>query len=131
MNSEQRDETIRNARALLDFLEQTPEAEMASYSGLSLYLYRDGQDGRDMVHKVMAASPGGWSKEDSSDYPSTVYRKTFGTSEETSAAYVVNISKASTCQRVQVGWRHVEAQPAEDVPVYKWSCPQPGDGEDS
>lgn len=31
-------------------------------------------------------------------------------------------SRALTCERKQVGTRHVEATPAHDVPVYTWDC---------
>ena len=58
----------------------------------------------------------------------------FGAGEAWSSSvltYSLEVSKSGTCERVQVGTRHVEATEAYDAPVFAWKCDKPDATEDS
>lgn len=71
------------------------------------------------VRAAMAASPGHWRK---ASYENQItYTKDIGEA----VRYRFHVSRATTCQQVQVGTKTVEAVPEHEVPVYEWRCDTP------
>lgn len=124
--SKWREQVIRDLRAFADALEATTNEQFPTpYVSFSLYSIEVPTDDDpyacrnltfDDARLAMAALPGKWRKtvNDNGLY----YAKQFG---ETCRVYL-NIDRSATCERVQVGTKHVEATEAHDEPVYEWRC---------
>lgn len=129
---EWRQHVIADLRAFADLLEATSMAALPTpHVGFSLYSKEEPTDDNEYATRnldtedariAMANMPGGWSKYASQG--TMYYAKQIG---RTLRLYF-NIDRSATCERVQVGTKHVEAVEAHDEPVYEWRC---GDAEPS
>ncbi len=114
-----RGQMVAGLRAFADLLENNENMPVPFYGvRASLYLTEEG---------ARAARKGiyGWVKhnEKSSAYMS--YTLDFGEDPyDAPVRLTVEVSKEGTCERVQVGTRHVDAEviDAHDEAVYEWRC---------
>lgn len=114
--TDHRAEMIRGLRAMADWLEAHPGIPVSRYNPVTMTLFpADEAEAR----AIRAAAPGGWGKDPAGDF--IAYERQFsGAGSGTSRVqYRVLLSKNQTCERVQVGTRHVAAH---DEPVYEWRC---------
>lgn len=100
-----------NAEELLRYLGVNPT--LVPHLSLCLVLCVD--DIASLVTTVRTAG-GTWDKDDSYGFLSLT--RSFGPH-----SIRVSTPKAPTCERIQVGTRHVDAIEAYEEPVYEWVCP--------
>jgi hypothetical protein len=87
--------------------------------GLTIEVYASTYtDNITKARKLRKLMPGGWRKFTSPARAYIDYVRDFGGGVSMS----VNVSKGSTCERVQVDTTHVPAVEAHDEPVYEWRC---------
>jgi hypothetical protein len=120
-----RAEMIAGLRAMADWLEAHPGVAVDRFSPVTMNLFAETED---EARAVRAAAPGGWEKDAKGDYL-TYARQFSGEGYRCVVEYQVHVNKRSTCERVQVGTRHVEAVEAHDEPVYEWRCAPPASPE--
>lgn len=121
-------------RALADFLDNYPQFDLP-YMRVGVWAYTQYDDSgwydkshitltSEEVARRMRRGIPGWTK-DPGDVSAghVTYTKTFTPDDAPLAVtYSIYASKTGTCERVQVGVRHVEATEAHDEPVYEWKC---------
>jgi hypothetical protein len=107
---EERIDKLNAAQEMIDWLTEHTEVPLPYGFGGQIFLTEE---------EARAARKGtfGWKKIDAGQY--IEYLRLFG--DDGSVGYTIYVDKSdtSTCRRVQVGVRHVEAR--ED-PIYKWIC---------
>lgn len=110
---------IANLRELADLLELAPELPAPYSMHATVYLSSEAA-ARRARRRVR-----GWRKHNTRESYYVTYEKVIGGGSEYGRGAVtlsLEVSKGETCQRVQVGTRHVEAVPAHEEPVYEWDC---------
>jgi hypothetical protein len=128
-----RDILIARLRAMAQWLEDSPGVPVSEFSPVHVSQWTDSVDD---ARAVMAAHPGGWSKDTSPTDNYITYRHGDADPADPNrwnVLYQLHVRKeAGACERVQVGTRRVEAVEAHDEPVWEWRCapaadaPQPG-----
>jgi hypothetical protein len=103
-----RDLFISGLRELAGFLDDNPQIPVPVTQ--DFYVFTDVDAARDMM-----AGTGTWDKDYNGEYLS--YIREFGGMD-----YRITVARDQVCERVQVGVRHVDAQPERDEPVYEWKC---------
>jgi hypothetical protein len=113
-----RAEMIAGLRAMADWLEAHPGVAVDRFVPVSMTLFAASED---EARAIRAAAPGGWEKDAKGDYLSYA-RRFSGEGYRCVVEYEVHVNKQTTCERVQVGVKHVEAVEAHSEPVYEWRC---------
>jgi hypothetical protein len=110
---------IRRLHDMADWLEANPGVTVSPYAEVTIsHFAADMDDAR----AIREAAPGGWRKQTSptDNYISYEHGDHDPASNRWRVAYCVHVAKSSaTCERVQVGTRHVEEH---DEPVFEWKC---------
>jgi hypothetical protein len=107
-------------RAMADWLDANPGVPLSPYSEVQInYFTNDIEEAR----AAREAARGGWRKQTSptASYVTYEHGDTDGGefAGKWAVTYAIHVAKAATCERVQVGVRHVEEH---DEPVYEWKC---------
>lgn len=124
--TEIRQNQISALRKMADWLEAHPQVDITY--GIQVDFYCSMAD----AQAIRASAVGGWHKEISEYSNYTGYVRTFTHPDipaYKAVSYGLQVAKRETCERVQIGTRHVEAQEAYDEPVYEWRC-EPGEPTD-
>jgi hypothetical protein len=101
---------IDGLRQLADMLERTPDVDLPHAMGGAVFVELDEARG------YMAASPGGWRKEDSGDY--WAYVKAY----PGNVSFTAYVSRENLCRRVKIGTKEVDAVEAHTEDIFKWEC---------
>jgi hypothetical protein len=106
---------IARLRAMATWLEDNPAVPVSPWMAVNISMFTDSTaEARD----AMAAAPGGWRKKVSATSDYTTYEH--GDDDiRNEVIYELHVRKDATCERVQVGVKHVEEH---DEPVYRWKC---------
>jgi hypothetical protein len=109
---------IQRIRAMADWMEAHPDLPLSPYSELQVSYFGDMGEAR----AAREHAPGGWRKQTSptDNFISYEHGDDDGTAEW-QVTYVIHVAKSgsSTCERVQVGTKHIEEH---DEPVFEWKC---------
>lgn len=121
-----REEQIAGIRRLADALEANSEGRIPT---IYIVLYAEMAEAR----AIRSQMPHGWTKTNHKTSSYISYTKQFCNNADSweGVQYVIEVAKTETCQRVQVGTKHVEAVEAHDEPVYEWQCGPETDGDES
>jgi hypothetical protein len=108
---------IARLRGMADWLEANPGVPVSPYSEVTVAVF-----GADLeeARAARAAAPGGWRKQTSptDNYISYEHGEDDGT-VRSRVTYAIHVAKSATCERVQIGVKHIEAH---DEPVFEWKC---------
>jgi hypothetical protein len=108
-------------RAMADWLDASPGVPVHPYSAVIISYFGE----LDEARAARESAPGGWRKE-TSEVSSWISYEHGEQGDDGDMKYQVtyqfNVSKETTCERVQTGVRHVEAVEAHDEPVFGWKC---------
>jgi hypothetical protein len=109
---------IARLHALASWLEANPDVPVSPYSDIIVNYFTT----LDEARAVREAAPGGWRKQTSpaDNYITYEHGETDGTGKW-KVFYALHVAKSGsdTCERVQVGTKHVEEH---DEPVFEWKC---------
>jgi hypothetical protein len=106
-------------RAMADWLDANPAVPLHPYSEVTISYFSDDIE---EARAAREAARGGWRKQTSpTDNYITYEHGDNGDQQfnQWSVTYALHVSKAATCERVQVGTKHVEEH---DEPVFEWKC---------
>ena len=110
---------IARLRAMAAWLEANPDLPLSPYTDVTISYFGT----RDDARAARESAPGGWRKHTSptDNYITYQHGDHDPDSGKWDVTYEIHVAKSgsSTCERVQVGTRHVEAH---DEPVYEWKC---------
>ena len=120
MSSDGREILTARLRAMADWIDANPRLPLSPYSKIMISCF-----GSDMKQARAARRdiPGGWAKDTSpsSNYITYVHGRDDDDPDPSrwQVTYNLHVSKSATCERVQVGTRHIEEH---DEPVFEWKC---------
>jgi hypothetical protein len=122
--TETNDRSVLTARlrAMADWLDASPGIPLSPYISVVINQFAT----MDEAREARSSAPGGWVKDNNAASSWVTYHHDASPGPDADAVavkwqvrYSLNVSKADTCERVQIGSRHVEEH---DEPVYEWKC---------
>jgi hypothetical protein len=104
-------------RLMADWLDANPQLPISPYSDVQIIEFCDMEQARE----ARRSAPGGWKKSTSPTDNFITYEHHAEESDSIRwrVIYAIHVSKKATCERVQVGTKHVEEH---DEPVFEWKC---------